>query len=82
MQIWYKIWKQVCKNLNIQEKKSEFALPRQHFYLKTLSVSKQKKKTLMSGHMKFTKFLGQNLNDSDKIGMNGRFVYMWKNERK
>ena len=67
----------VRKNLNMQEKNLNLTTKIALLYRNAEISTKFKAKNLNfeSGHLNFTKFQEKNLNNSDKIRMNGRSVY-------
>ena len=54
------------------EKKSEFGYQNSPLYRNPYQIPRKKNLNFQSGHLNFTKFQEKNLNDSDKIWMNGR----------
>ena len=70
--IWCKIWMNVRKKSELTEKNlnltTKIALLYRNFY----QIHSQKHLNYESGYLNFTKFQEKNLNDSDKIWMNGR----------
>ena len=75
----------LTQNLNECEKKSEYTENYLNLTIKYLSIiyyrnlyqiQRQKNLNFESGYLNFTKFQEINLNDSDKIWMNGRSVYV------
>ena len=73
---WHKIWTNARKNLNIQ-KRIWICLLKYHFNIEISTKFKAKKIWILSQVFWISlNFRGKNLNDSDKIWMNGRSVIM------
>ena len=80
MQTWHP---NLTQNLNECEKKSEYAEKNLNLtiiigllYSNLYQIQSQKNLNLESGYLNFTKIHEKNLNDSKKIWMNGRSVYV------
>ena len=65
------------KKIWIFRKKSLNKYTKTEFYRNSHQIQSKKKKNLNfeSGHLNLSKFQGKNLNQADKIWMNGRPVY-------